>query len=463
MSRFARAASDARKVWLTLRARPIIARIEAARRRNADDPPDRPAIGDRMPTGASLPSGAGDAKEPDDGESDDDGPTDPPPQAPPGANDGVPNGLKIAGGWSWRALVIAAVVYGVLYLSTMLAIIVIPLLISLLLAAMLQPIAAFLINKLRVPRSLAAAVVLIGGLGAVAAVLTWVVGQIVSEADKLWTNVQKGITELQEWAKDGPLGLDQPQIDGYIDSAQRQITEWINDNQGELAGTGLDALVVLFNAFAGFFLVLFITYFFLRDGRRIFEVLTRMLPARAQEPVTKAGNASWRGLVGFIQGTILVAIVDAVGIGIGLVILDVPLAIPLAALVFLGAFVPIVGATVTGALAVLVALVGTDDPATGWITALIVLAVVLGVQQVESNLLQPLIMGRAVSIHPLPIVLAVGAGVVTYGIIGALLAVPLLAILTSGAKAIRAHYNDLEGAISSAPPDSSAASDNVAR
>ncbi|MGH8794739.1 MAG: AI-2E family transporter [Stackebrandtia sp.] len=434
MSRFGEAAARANRAWSRLRKKPLVQRIEKARHRNEIEAEAWRAAGSRAGGADEAPRAASETP---------DGPDKPPAparQAGPD-DDGVPRGLKIAAGWSWRGLVIAAAIGGVLWLASFMAIIVIPLLISLLLAAMLQPIAAFLTNKLRVPRTLSAAVVLIGGLSAVAGVLTWVINEIIDDADDLAENVVLAAKELQDWAKEGPLHLQQSQIDKYIEDAGNALTDWVKESQGDLASTGFDTLVVVFETFAGFFLVLFVTFFFLRDGRGIFGFLVRMLPRAAQAPTHKAGDASWRSLVSFIRGTILVAVVDAVGIGIGLALLEVPLALPLAALVFLGGFIPIVGATISGILAVLVALVAGPDT---WLTALIVLGIVLLVQQIEGNILQPLIMGRAMQIDPLAIVLAVGFGVVAYGIIGALLSVPLVAVVAAFVKTIRAHAREGE-------------------
>jgi predicted PurR-regulated permease PerM len=184
----------------------------------------------------------------------------------------------------------------------------------------------------------------------------------------------------------------------------------------------------------GFFLVLFTLFFFLRDGGQIWSFLCRLLPREARVPTARAGHYSWHTLVSYVHATVLVAFVDAAGIGIGLVVLGVPLALPLAALVFLGAFIPVVGATVTGVVAILVALV-----ANGPVTALIVLAVVIAVQQLEGHVLQPLIMGRAVALHPLAVILAIAAGIVVAGIVGGLIAVPLLAVLNTAIRYLVRH------------------------
>lgn len=409
MSRFARFRMRTRQTWARLRSNPYIERYEKVRRRHEDHELE---IDDSVPEEVEEEL------------------ADP---APDPHDDGVPKGVKVAAGWSWRAIVIAAAVVGVLYLSNMLAIVMIPVLVSLLLAAMLQPLVSLLV-KIHVPRSIAAAIVLIAGIAAVSGVLTLVVNQFVANIDDLVASVQQGLTKIQQWAKYGPLHLEQDQINRFFQDFQKVITDWLTDNQEILAGTAVDSLGIAFNVLAGIFLTLFTTFFFMRDGRRIWTFLIRMLPERAHEPMAHAGYASWRTLVSFVRATILVAFIDAVGIGAWLLFLDIKLAIPLAALVFLGAFIPIIGATVSGAVAVLVALVSDD-----WVTALLVLAGVIVVQQVEGHLLQPLLMGRAVSVHPLAVVLAVAAGVVLGGPIGALIAVPVVAVLNTGIKALRAH------------------------
>jgi predicted PurR-regulated permease PerM len=179
--------------------------------------------------------------------------------------------------------------------------------------------------------------------------------------------------------------------------------------------------------------VLFTLIFLLQGGRNIFAFVTQIFPEDVRNRARDAGRAGFRSLIGYVRATFLVALVDAVGIGTGLAIMGVPLALPLASLVFLGAFVPLIGAVVTGFLAVIVALI-----AKGWIYALITLGLLIAVQQLEGHILQPLVMGRAVSIHPLAVVLAITAGGVTAGIVGALLAVPAVAFLNSAVRVLLA-------------------------
>jgi predicted PurR-regulated permease PerM len=183
----------------------------------------------------------------------------------------------------------------------------------------------------------------------------------------------------------------------------------------------------------GALLVFFTLIFFLHGGRNIWQFATKVFPVDVRARVSEAGRAGFGSLIGYVRATFLVALVDAVGIGTGLAIMGVPLALPLASLVFLGAFVPLVGAVVAGFLAVVVALL-----AKGFIYALITLGLIIAVQQLEAHVLQPVVMGRAVSIHPLAVVLGIAAGAVSAGIVGALLAVPLIAFLNSSVRVLLA-------------------------
>ena len=336
----------------------------------------------------------------------------------------VPQGLRIAAAWSWRLIVIGVVGWALLRIIGTIRIVVIPLLVALLLSALLAPAVGWLLRA-RLPRSLATALVLVGGLAAVIATLTLVVNEFVNGVPQLSDNASKGIRQIQDWLKTGPLHLSDSQLDSYIEQGQ----QWVDQNTQALTTGALSTATTVFELLTGTLLVLFATFFFLRDGRRIWRFLVRLLPVAARWRVDDAGQASWATLVAYVRATVLVAFIDAVGIGIFLVLLDVPFAFPLAALVFLGAFIPIVGATLSGTVAVLVALVDS-----GWVRALFVLGAVIFVQQLEGHILQPLIMGRAVAIHPLAVVVAIAAGVVLAGITGALVAVPLIAVLNTAVR-----------------------------
>lgn len=349
--------------------------------------------------------------------------------SPSTVDEGLPRGIRIGGAWAWRIILFIAAGYLLLRLLGVLRVVVIPVVVALLLAALFEPAAAWL-RRHGVNRSLAAGIVLIGGLLVVGGGLGLIVQTFVSQFDDLSTQVGDGVAEVQTWLAQGPLHLSQQQLDDGLERLQKSVT----DNQGALTSGAVSTAATLGEVLAGFFVVLFTLFFFLRDGGQIWRFLCRLLPGPAQVPMARAGHYSWHTLVSYVRATVLVAFVDAVGIGIGLVVLGVPLALPLAALVFLGAFIPVVGATVSGAVAVLVALVTV-----GPVKALILLAVVVAVQQLEGHVLQPLIMGRAVALHPLAVILAIATGIVTAGIVGGLVAVPLLAVANTAIRYLSAH------------------------
>ncbi|WBC18092.1 AI-2E family transporter [Micromonospora sp. WMMA1998] len=349
----------------------------------------------------------------------------------------VPHALRIAAAWCWRLIVIGIVTWALLKIIGTISIVIIPLTVALLLSALLAPAVGWLL-KARFPRSLATGVVLVGGLAAVIGTLTLVVNEFIQGVPELSEKSSQGVRQIQDWLKTGPLHLSDSQLDRYIDEAQ----SWINGNTERFTSGALSTAATLAEVLTGTVLVLFATFFFLRDGTNIWRFLVRLLPVAARWKVDDAGRASWATLGAYVRATVLVAFIDAVGIGIFLVVFDIPFAFPLAALVFLGAFIPIVGAFLSGVVAVLVALVDS-----GPVTALIILGVVIGVQQVEGHVLQPLIMGRAVAIHPLAVIIGIAAGVVLAGIAGALVAVPLIAVLNTAVRRLAART------VPDTPPD----------
>ena len=337
----------------------------------------------------------------------------------------VPYGLRVTAAWTWRLLVLAGGGYVLLWLVSRLSALLIPLAIALLLSALLAPAVGFLRTRMRMPASLATAIVLVGGLVVVAGTLTMVITQFIQGAPDMAEKATAGVDQIQQWLRDGPLSLSTQQLDDALAAAGT----WLQTNRQALTSGAFATATAGVQALASGLLILFVTFFFLRDGNRLWRFITRIMPRPARRPVGDAGRAAWQTLVAYVRATVLVAFIDAAGIGLALAILRVEFALPLAALVFLGAFIPIVGATLSGAVAVLVALV--DE---GPLTALLVLAAVILVQQVESHILQPLIMGRAVSIHPLAVIVAIAAGIVLAGIVGALIAVPVVAMLNTAIR-----------------------------
>ncbi|MEV6691860.1 AI-2E family transporter [Micromonospora sp. NPDC051196] len=349
----------------------------------------------------------------------------------------VPHALRIAAAWSWRLIVVGVVFWALVKLVSTISIVIIPLAVAMLLSALLAPAVGWLLRA-RLPKSLATAVVLVAGLAAVIGTLTLVVNEFIKGVPELAAKSSQGLQQIQDWLKTGPLHLSDNDLDRYLEEAQ----QWVNNNTEQFTSGALSTATTLAEVLTGTILVLFAAFFFLRDGNLIWRFLVRLLPVAARWKVDDAGRASWATLVAYVRATVLVAFIDAVGIGVFLVIFDIPFAFPLAALVFLGAFIPIIGATLSGGVAVLVALVDS-----GPVTALIILGVVIGVQQVEGHVLQPLIMGRAVAIHPLAVIIGLAAGVVLAGITGALVAVPLIAVLNTAVRRLAART------VPDTPPD----------
>ncbi|HET9422077.1 MAG TPA: AI-2E family transporter [Nocardioides sp.] len=343
----------------------------------------------------------------------------------------VPWGLDLAAAWSWRVLVIGAAGYVIFRLLGYFSVIALPIVIALLITALVSPLVNVM-DRAGIPRGLAAIAVVIGGIAAVAVLLTFVGQQVAGGASDLADSTVEGLGEIKEWLKDGPLHASDSQIDGYIEQMQDAIAERSKD--GEVLSQVGEVGATVGHVVAGFFIVLFSTFFFLADGERIWSWAVRLAPRAARERVDSSGRVAWISLTQFVRATVIVALVDAIGIMIGAAIIGVPFVLAIGVLVFLGAFIPMVGATVAGSVAVLVALVDQ-----GPIAALAMLAVVIGVQQLEGHILQPFLMGRWVSVHPLGVIVAIGLGVIVGGIAGALVAVPLAAALNAVVQHLASH------------------------
>lgn len=331
----------------------------------------------------------------------------------------VPPGVRIAAAWSWRILTIVAVLAVVIFIIMQLSLLVIPLFVAILLSALLVPFRNLLV-KHRWPRWLAIAAAELGVILAVAALIFLVVTQVRAGFGDLRDQTVASYSAIKQFLVDSPLQLTDDQLNHYID----QLLSAVQGSGGVIWSGALAFGSSLGHFLAGILLALFSTLFILIDGDRIWAWVVRLFPRRARTALDGAGKAGWTTLQNFAKVQILVATIDAIGIGAGAAILQVPLAIPIAVLVFLGSFIPIIGAVVTGAVAVFIALIYN-----GWVIALIMLGVVLLVQQVEGHVLQPLIMGTAVKVHPLAVVLAVAGGSMVAGIPGALFAVPIVAVL----------------------------------
>lgn len=335
----------------------------------------------------------------------------------------VPWGVDLAAAWAWRFIVIAAAGYLLLWLVAFFAVVTIPLVVALLIAALVVPVVDRL-QGVGLPRGLAALLVVLAGIASVVALLTFAGQQVATGAQDLADQTVKGLGEIKDWLKNGPLHASDSQINDYIQRAQDGITNSTKDGVKLSNVTEVGSAVG--HVLAAFFIVLFSTYFFLADGQRIWAWVVRLAPRAARQHVDSSGRVAWISLTQFVRATVIVAAVDALGIMVVAGILSVPFVLAIGVLVFLGAFVPMVGATVAGTVAILVALVDQ-----GPITALFMLGGVILVQQIEGHVLQPFLMGRWVSLHPLGVIVAIGCGVLVAGIAGALVAVPLAAAVNT--------------------------------
>lgn len=356
----------------------------------------------------------------------------------------VPTALKIAAAWGWRVILVAASVYFIGWILGFLSEVVIPVAVAILLAAALKPVA----NRLHtwgLARGLAAAVTLLGGIALIALALTLIINSIAGQADVLGGQVAVGFSQLVDWLRNSPLQLSEDWFN--IDEWGNRIQQFLVESQSTITKYAGDIGTSVGHFLAGIAICLFTLFFFLYDGRGIFSFLIGLMPKAAQARADAAAIRGWQSLSGYVRATVIVALVDAIGVLIVALALRLPLAPALAALVFLGAFIPLVGAFVSGFVAVLVALV-----AVGWVQALIMLAGIILVMQVEGHILQPLLLGRAVHLHPLAVLLAIAIGIIIAGIVGALLAVPILAFVKTFVQELYRQAQDAARTLSSAGP-----------
>ncbi|MEU9197018.1 AI-2E family transporter [Streptomyces hundungensis] len=370
--------------------------------------------------------------------------------ARPDPVDAVPWSMRVAAAVGWRLLVLAGSIYVLTQIISAVSLVVLAFVAALLITALLQPTVARL-KRMGLPRGLATAVTAISGFVIMGLVGWFVVWQVMDNLDDLSSKVRAGIEELKHWALNSPFHVTEDQINQIA----KNLSDTIGANTNEITSAGLQGVTVLVEVLTGILLAMFSTLFLLYDGPKIWSWVLNLVPEAARPGVAGAGPKAWRTLTAYVRGTVLVALIDAVCIGIGIYFLGVPMAVPLAVFIFLFAFIPLVGAVVSGALAVVVALV-TD----GVFNALMVLLVVLAVQQIEGHVLQPFILGRAVRVHPLAVVLSVAAGGLVGGIGGAVVAVPLVAVTNTVVGYLRKYSreNALRSAraVEHAPPQAAA-------
>ncbi len=330
----------------------------------------------------------------------------------------VPWGLRVAAESAWRLLLLGVVLYELFQVVDMLRLVAFAVLAGLLISALLEPTVSWL-RRHGVPRSLAAAGTFLAGLAGIGLVGWFVVVQVTSNLSEVTGKASDAVGKLHVWLVNGPMHLTNQQINDFI----HQIQSGIGTNTQQITSLGITGVSIAIEVLTGILLAFFTTFFLLYDGARIWSWMLRGLPRQSRYAMAGAGPKAWATLTAYVRGTVFVAFIDALCIGIGIQLLGVQMAIPLAVIIFLGAFVPLVGALVTGTLAVLVAGVTKDLTTAG-----AVLVLLIAVQQLEGHVLQPLILGRAVRVHPLGVVLGVAAGSIIGGIGGAIVAVPLIAV-----------------------------------
>jgi predicted PurR-regulated permease PerM len=344
------------------------------------------------------------------------------------SDDRVPQTLKDAAGWSWRLLVIGFLLMQVGLLYQRLELATIPLSVAILLTALLRPVQVRL-EGLRLPRSVAAVLTVLMALIVLGGVATYVVNRASAEYSDLVSSVDQIVNDTKDWLVTGPLHLRQSTVNGLnVGSLQ----DFLNGNQGQVVTGVVSAGKTAFETVTSLVLTLFLTIFLLYDGPQVWRWLTALFPNDRRALVDHVGDRMWGTVSGYVTGTFIVATFHAVVIGVTLALVRAPLVAPLAVLVFIGAFIPLIGAIIFGGLAVLVTLVA-DSPT----AAVIVLIVLVVGNQIESHVLQPFVVGRHVSMHPMGIALTLATGAVLGGLPGAIFAVPLVAAVNAAVATIR--------------------------
>ncbi len=342
----------------------------------------------------------------------------------------VPRWLQVAGGWAWRLLFIGIALYLAYRVAGRLAVVVIPCAAALLLTALLQPLTARL-HRAGLPMLAAAWCTLLSGVIVLAGTITLVTIRVRAEYKGLVTQIRHTTRQIQTWLAGAPLRLKT----GSLQNLSNKLLTYLGQHKSVVAGTVLTGGQIIFEVLGGIVLALFVTFFLLKDGARIWAWLTRAFGPESSLRADRAGRAAWQAVVYYMRGTVLVAAIHAVVIGSTLTIMGVPLVAPLAVLVFLAAFIPLVGILLAGTLVILIT-VATK----GWIAAVILLGIFVAENQLESHLLQPLVVGRIVRLHPLAIILVLAVGGVVAGIPGAVVAVPVAAAITRAVPELRRRY-----------------------
>lgn len=348
----------------------------------------------------------------------------------------VPPNLDRAAAVAWRLLIIAVAVLAVGFVFLRLRLVVLPLIAALLIATLLQPPVQRLKEK-RWPPALAAWTVYLPVLAALVAFGMFLVPQLADEFSELGDQFSQGVEQVRDYLTEGPFHFSDQQIDSALDRARESMA----GDDGALTSRLVSGAMLVVEILAGIVLVLVLTFFFIKDGDEMAQWAVDQFDESIREDVRAMGGRAWEALRGYVKGSAIDGVIEATFTGVALAIIGIPLVLPIAVLFFFGAFFPLVGVFVAGAVAVLVALV-----AGGFSHALLTLAVVIATQQLEENVLQPIVLGRAVSLHPVVIMLALTGGGIIAGLMGAFLAVPVTAAATAMANEFKIRRADSEAA-----------------
>jgi predicted PurR-regulated permease PerM len=332
----------------------------------------------------------------------------------------VPRILRQTAAWAWRLILVAILIYGIFRVAVELRLVVLPFIAALLLTALLQPLAARL-RRIGVPALAATWLTLLLAIIVIAGAVTLAANRVSADYPTLAAEVKRTANQVQRSLAGPPFHLH----GARLQQLTSQVLKFLTQHQSVIAGTVVTGGRIFLEILTGLVLMLFISFFLLKDGAKIWRWLVSGLAPEARRRTGNAGGAAWHVLTSYVRGTTAVAAIHAIFIGLALWLLGVPLLVPLIILVFLAAFVPLIGILVVGALAILVTLATK-----GWLAAVILIAVFLVENQIEGHLLQPLVVGRAVRLHPLAIILALAVGGVIAGIPGAIVAVPAAAVIT---------------------------------
>lgn len=332
-------------------------------------------------------------------------------------------------------VLIAVAVIGGLWLLGELRVVVVPVLASLLVATLLIPPADFL-RRHGWPSALATGVVMVLAAAFLGGIVALIAPAFVDQFGELESSVDEAVNEVVRWLVQGPFDLERDQIDEAVQNG----LDSLRSNAGGIGKGVLTGASMLAEVIAGLLLMVVLVFFFVHDGRGMWEFGLSMVPRQRRELVDGAGHEVWTATAGYMRGVALIAVVDAVLIGIALALIGVPLVVPLMVLVFFGAFIPLVGAVASGAIAALVALISN-----GVVDAALVVAAIVAIQQIEGDLLYPNVVGRMIRLHPVAILLVLTAGTVVAGIVGALLAIPVAAAIWTAFRYVREGLDEEEG------------------